>query len=284
MATPNCTGQPTVAQQKAAIAPVDQTVPPAAPCKSLAAAKAAGYVPVTPTGQKIVHDINPSLYRQGNLLDPKSIPVHVYVNTSHGAVLSAATYLMPRSSHGTNPPQPAGCLTQWHIHTDLCFSAGKVVGNDNGGSCSAGSANLGTRPMMHVWLTPVSGGPLAPDPPARSEVLAAMQMPLSSPLSGTASSSTVLPNQTTDSMGTTITAAHGHYSGVPIPAALKLGRLSNLGEKRGPIFSNPPVRWIRATPQVRRGSGGDVRFLLNEAACLVVAYKGQQSVRRLLGR
>ncbi len=40
--------------------------------------------------------------------------------------------------------------------------------------------------MMHVWLTPESGGPLAPDPPARSEVLAAMQMPLLSPLNGTA--------------------------------------------------------------------------------------------------
>jgi|ERR1022692_2023939 hypothetical protein len=68
------------------------------------------------------------------------------------------------------------------------------------------------------------------------------------------------------------------------PPALKLGRPSNLGQKRGPIFSSPPVRWIRATPQVRRGSGGDVRFLPKEAACLVVAYKRQQSVRRLLAR
>jgi hypothetical protein len=186
MATPNCTAQPTAAQQTAAIALVDQTVSAAAPYKSLAAAKAAGYVPLTPTGQKIVHYINPSLYREGNLVDPKAIPVLVFVNTSHGAVLSAAMYLMPRSSGDAKPPQPGGCLTQWHVHTDLCFSAGKVAGNDNGGSCPAGSVNVGSEPMMHVWLTPVPGGPLAPDPPARSEVLAAMQMPLLSPPNGTA--------------------------------------------------------------------------------------------------
>ena len=101
----------------------------------------------------------------------------VYVNTAHGAVLSAAMYLMPASADAVNPPQPGGCLTQWHIHSDLCFSGGSVVGNDATGTCAAGSTNRTTSPMMHVWLAPVAGGPLAPDPPATNEVAAANQLP-----------------------------------------------------------------------------------------------------------
>jgi hypothetical protein len=177
-ATPNCTAQPTTAQQQAAITLVDETVSAVVPYMSLAAAKAAGYIPVTKSGQRIVHYINPSIYREGNTLDPSAIPVLVYVNTSHGAVLSAAMYLMPRG--GAKPPQPGGCLTQWHIHTDLCFSAGRVVGNDSATPCASGSVNQITQPMMHVWMTPVTGGPLAPDPPALSEIQAADQMPLMS--------------------------------------------------------------------------------------------------------
>jgi hypothetical protein len=184
MAEPNCTTQPTAAQQRAAVSLVDQTVAAAAPYTSLAAAKAAGYVPVTPSGQKIVHYINWSIYQQGHLLDPTSIPVLVYVNTAHGAVLSAAMYLMPAG--GTTPPQPGGCLTQWHIHTDLCFANSAVVGTNNAGSCAAGSAHQITPPMMHVWMTPLAGGPLAPDPPDRTEVLSARQLPELAQLNGTA--------------------------------------------------------------------------------------------------
>ena len=186
MATPNCTGQPTAAQQQAAVALVDQTVAATAPYKSLAAARAAGYIPVTPTGRKIVHYINPSIYRQGQPIDPSAVPALVYVNTAHGAVLSAAMYLAPHSASTQNSPQPGGCLTQWHIHTDLCFGTGRVVGTDRAGSCSPGSANETTQPMMHVWLAPVSGGPLAPDPPPLSEVAAANQLPVLNPSNGTA--------------------------------------------------------------------------------------------------
>jgi hypothetical protein len=183
MAEPNCTAQPTPAQRQAAVSLVNQTVAAAQKYTSLVAAKAAGYVPVTRSGARIVHYINPSYYRAGHALDPNEIPSLVYVNTAHGAVLSAAMYLVP---DGMTPPRPGGCLTQWHIHTDLCFSSGRVVGNDNNGSCATGSANRVTQPMMHVWMTPVSGGPLTPDPPALSEVEAAAQMPQLNPLNGTA--------------------------------------------------------------------------------------------------
>jgi len=185
MAEPNCVAQPTAAQQRAAVNLVDQTVAAAAPYQSLAAAKAAGYIPITPPGQPVVHYLNPTVYRSGPTLDPADIPVLVYVNTPHGAVLSAAMYLM-RQGGSSAPPQPGGCLTQWHIHTDLCLGAGRVVGNTNGGSCTAGSVNRTTQPMMHVWLTSVSGGPLAPDPPALDQVTAARSAPAPNPPNGRA--------------------------------------------------------------------------------------------------
>lgn len=185
MAAPNCHAQPTAAQQAAATRLVDQTVAAVAPYKSLATAKEAGYEPITPSGQKIVHYINPTIYREGDVLDPAKVPVLVYVNTSHGAVLSAAMYLMPPDSSG-KPPQPGGCLTQWHIHNNLCFRAGTVVGQESGGACGVGSVNRTTSPMMHVWMTPVTGGPLVPDPSPVSQVEAAVQMEATSPANGTA--------------------------------------------------------------------------------------------------
>jgi hypothetical protein len=183
MAEPSCTTQPTAAQQRAAVTLVDRTVSAAHKYTSLGAAEAAGCVPVTPTGKRIVHYINPALYRTGATLDPAAIPSLVYVNTSHGAVLAAAMYFSPT---GTAPPQPGGCLTQWHIHTDLCFSGGRVVGTDAASACAGSSVNQVTQPMMHVWMIPVAGGPLAPDPPARSEVQAARQMPATDPPNATA--------------------------------------------------------------------------------------------------
>jgi hypothetical protein len=186
MVTPNCIAQPSSSQQRAAVNLVDQTVAAVAPYESLAAARSAGYIPVTRPGQRVVHYINPSIYRDGQSLHPTQVPALVYVNTSHGAVLSAAMYLAPPTTTGSTPPQPGGCLTQWHIHTDLCFNAGHVVGNNDSGSCSAGSFNQTTQPMMHVWLTPVPGGPLAPDPPPAAEVLAAGSVVPPNPPNGTA--------------------------------------------------------------------------------------------------
>jgi hypothetical protein len=40
--------------------------------------------------------------------------------------------------------------------------------------------------MMHVWMTPVAGGPLVPDPSPVTQVVAAAQMESSSPVNGTA--------------------------------------------------------------------------------------------------
>ncbi len=187
MVTPNCTAEPTRAQQLAAVRLVNQTAAAAAQYKSLAVAKAAGYVPVTPAGQKVVHYINYAVLRnQTDALDPSAVPVLVYVNTTHGAVLAAAMYLVGPKTVDQTPPQPGGCLTEWHIHENLCFSGTSVVGLANQGTCAAGAANRVTEPMMHVWLDPVPGGPLSPDPDPVSEVLAAYRLQPSTPSNGTA--------------------------------------------------------------------------------------------------
>lgn len=186
MADHACTTPPTASQQRAAVQLVDETVAAVEPYKSLDAARNAGYVPVTPTGLKIVHYVNPTTYLQGSELDPAAIASLVYVNTTHGAVLSAAMYIQPLTAGDQRPPRPGGCLTQWHLHTNLCFSAGVVVGTDDDGSCPAGSSKQVTQPMMHVWVAPVPGGPLTQDPGGHAEVVAAYRLPVLDTPNGTA--------------------------------------------------------------------------------------------------
>ena len=146
---------------------VDQSVDAVSRYQSLANAHADGYVPITPTGRPVVHYARSSYINDGNLLDPNAIESLVYANTPNGAVLVAAMYLMASNQVGATPPMPGGCLTEWHIHTNLCFSNsdGNVVGTTSSGPCPAGSSNHVSQPMIHVWLAPIPGGPLAVDAP-----------------------------------------------------------------------------------------------------------------------
>jgi hypothetical protein len=162
-----CTATPTTGQQRAAISLVNASWRDARKYQSLAVAEAAGYQPITPSGLRVVHYLNFRSYfatlRGGpvlNLGEPQSL---VYANTAKGAVLVAAMYIAP---FGRPTPQPGGCLTQWHVHTNLCQTAfGNVVGvlNATHSGCPAGSTNRVTSPMMHVWFVPVPGGPTAID-------------------------------------------------------------------------------------------------------------------------
>jgi hypothetical protein len=174
-----CDVSPTAAQQQAAVKFVDSSWQDAKKYQSLAAAQAAGYVPITPSGARVVHYLNRAYYlatvRGGpvlDLADPQSL---VYANTSHGAVLVAAMYI---TSPGGPTPQPGGCLTQWHVHTNLCLAAGRVVGVTGlrSAGCPAGSANRVTPAMMHVWYVPIPGGPTAIDATNAQVVQAAEQV------------------------------------------------------------------------------------------------------------
>lgn len=162
-----CTATPTAAQQSATVRLVNTSWRDAQRYRSLAAAKADGYVPITPTGLPVVHYLNLRSYeataRGGPIITPARPESLVYANTPHGAVLAATMYLSRPGT--TNPPQPGGCLTPWHIHTNLCFgSFGTIVGITNAaGTCAPGTVHRITPPMLHVWYIPIPGGPTAVD-------------------------------------------------------------------------------------------------------------------------
>jgi hypothetical protein len=189
MASPvPCTARPTAQQQASAIRLVDVTWKDAQRFRSLAAARAAGYRPITPSGLPVVHYLNVSYYLAmltgGKVLNPTEPQSLVYANTRKGAVLVAAMYI---TAPGGPTPQPGGCLTQWHVHTNLCLTPmGAVVGlvTPVTPTCPPGSVNKVTPPMMHVWFVHIPGGPTAIDASDSQIVRAAGRV--ASPRNGTA--------------------------------------------------------------------------------------------------
>ncbi|HEY5172304.1 MAG TPA: hypothetical protein VIK54_11330, partial [Acidimicrobiia bacterium] len=184
MVTPSCTTTPATSQRDAAVQLVNTTVAGTSKYTRLAVAKADGYVPITPSGRPVVHYAKVADMKDTNTLDPNAIESLVYANTAHGAVLVAAMYTLSLDQVGQMPPMPGGCLTEWHIHTNLCFSntTGAVVGVTRNGVCAAGSTNHVTQPMLHVWLAPIPGGPLTVDASNAAVVQAASRLPaLNSP-------------------------------------------------------------------------------------------------------
>jgi hypothetical protein len=179
MASAPCTAAPTLAQRSAAVKLVNRSWKDAQRFRSLAVAKAAGFVPITPIGRPVVHYLNFKYYEASlsggpviNASHPQSL---VYANTPKGAVLVSTMYISAPGT--TSPPQPGGCLTQWHLHLNLCFgSFGTVVGLTHAGACPAGSVNRVTPPMLHVWYVPIPGGPTAVDAPDAQVVRAAEQV------------------------------------------------------------------------------------------------------------
>jgi hypothetical protein len=183
-----CDTAPTTSQQQAAVRLVNASWKGAQKFRSLAVAKADGYRPITPTGAPVVHYLSRSAYLAtvmgGPVLDTSAPQSLVYANTPRGAVLAAAMYI---TRPGGPTPRPGGCLTQWHVHTNLCLTRGLgVVGTVGPGhpDCPLGSRNRVTPPMMHVWFVPIPGGPTAIDAPDAQVVRAAEAV--QSPKNGTA--------------------------------------------------------------------------------------------------
>ena len=76
-------------------------------------------------------------------------------------ILLGAMFLMESGQPG---PMVGGCLTQWHVHENLCLAdqGGRMVGVvDANGSCPAGSSNRVTPEMLHVWGIDIPGGPFS---------------------------------------------------------------------------------------------------------------------------
>jgi hypothetical protein len=176
MQTASCNAKPTAAQMLGAMQYVQQTSAAVAQYKTVSAATAAGYVPITDTAYPVVHYVKLANMRPGFVMDPNHVQSLVYAFTPYGPVLVAAMYLMPRVDE--QGPMPYGCLAQWHAHTNLCMSATarEFVGFT---PCAPDTFNLRTPVMTHVWQAPVPGGPLAMDPSDLQIVEAAVQAQLS---------------------------------------------------------------------------------------------------------
>jgi len=69
----------------------------------------------------------------------------------HDIVCVFRERVMPKP--GEYGPDPGGSITQWHMHDNVCFSAGGMVVGvlSPFGTCPAGSFNAPTAYMMHVW-------------------------------------------------------------------------------------------------------------------------------------
>ena len=99
-------------------------------------------------------------------LDPDFPESLVYEPQPDGSKkLVSAMYMLPSSVELEDVPDIGGALTQWHIHDNLCYTAGsgpKVAGLTNSkGECPAPLVKHDPVPMIHVWITPHPCGPFA---------------------------------------------------------------------------------------------------------------------------
>jgi hypothetical protein len=141
----DCTTPPTPEQQQAADKLAADTKASIVRYEDLSVAKSAGYQPISSSWQPIAHYLDPAYQRDAMILDPSRPEALVYANTSKGAVLLGAMYVM--SNPGAAGPQIGGCLTQWHAHSLLGWK---------------------TPEMMHVWIVDVPGGPFSEEIHPRS--------------------------------------------------------------------------------------------------------------------
>jgi hypothetical protein len=160
-ATGSC--QPTSAQLRAATKLVASTKKGLARFADLNAALAAGYAPHRPGRETFKHYFNPTYVTDGRALDPARPEGLLYAHTNRGPVLVAAIYLMNRA--GEPGRAVGGCLTQWHVHHNLCSSdpaKGMITGAlDLQGQCPHGQVPWAAPPMMHTWMIDIPGGPFA---------------------------------------------------------------------------------------------------------------------------
>jgi hypothetical protein len=100
-------------------------------------------------------------------LDPSKPESLVYkVDNAKGTkTLEAAMFLLPSRFTLANAPTDAGALWQFHIHDDLCFTAGdtpRVAGlRGHGGECTPPLVAFNPNIMVHVWIRPNPCGPFA---------------------------------------------------------------------------------------------------------------------------
>jgi hypothetical protein len=160
-ATGSC--QPTSAQRTTASKLVADTRLGLARFADLRDALAAGYAPHLRVREAVKHYFNPAYVTDGRALDPARPEGLLYAFTARGPVVVAAVYLTNRA--GEPGRAVGGCLTQWHVHHNLCSSdpaRGMITGvRTRDGACPRGQVPWAAPPMLHTWVIDVPGGSFA---------------------------------------------------------------------------------------------------------------------------
>jgi hypothetical protein len=123
-----------------------------------------GYVSIGDASTGFEHFVNIKLLDDGRVLDTTAPESLVYsVKGGVRTLVSAMFIANPRTPlTDTTLVNYAGGLMQWHVHDNLCWLNGKVVGVTNAaGACLIGTLQTGGAPMVHVWITPHLCGPFA---------------------------------------------------------------------------------------------------------------------------
>lgn len=154
---------PTAAERARAAELVAATEAAIAPFADMTAAEASGYRWIGDDGGEYRHYVRSAYLLDDGVLDPARIESLVYRQGEGGALeLVSGMYILPPGTSVEEAPEVGGPLTPWHVHTNLCFeTSGTIAGTDDDGSCPAGSFNVGTPPMLHVWVVDNPDGPFA---------------------------------------------------------------------------------------------------------------------------
>jgi hypothetical protein len=119
------------------------------------------------------HMINWSYANDNIVLDSKKPEALVYkIRTGQAPLLEAAMYLLRPTDRFTDiPPLFKSPLTQFHVHTNLCFvqrnttdgvAQYTVAGlTDGNGNCGPGQIKFPPVPMIHAWIVANPCGPFS---------------------------------------------------------------------------------------------------------------------------
>jgi hypothetical protein len=127
------------------------------------AAEASGYRWIGDDGGDYRHYVRGDYLLDDTELDPEHIESLVFrVRPDGRQELVSGMYILSPGTAPDEAPDVAGALAPWHEHTNLCFDrTGSIAGTNDAGACPSGSFNVGTPPMLHVWVVDNPDGPFA---------------------------------------------------------------------------------------------------------------------------
>ena len=153
----------TAGQLAAADAFVAKVKAATAQYSDIRAAMAAGYVQITQDLPGIAaHFEKPAYMNDGDIMDPEKPEFLLYTKrmTGHWQFIGVMFY---SETVTDTPPSFFGPLDAWHLHTDLCFTAGAQVATVTDASQCRGVFVAKTAWQMHVWVLPNVNGVFAHD-------------------------------------------------------------------------------------------------------------------------